>query len=148
MGMSLSDIEAKADELAEALDGAGAALAKDLTTKLEGLAYAVQIKATAAHQRRVAEQPMIHLQQGPQHGYFQGVPVSPPPLVEPTKPAIDRLHELVSYFIQQANDCANEAARNRDVVGQEARKQPADYMAVVYNEAADKLRDILDEGGL
>jgi hypothetical protein len=193
--MSLNDIEAKADELAQALDGAGAALAKDLTTKLEGLAYAATIKRVAddraihnvliglrdrevvameqaaeANTKIAAQQAKTALTNGlaglcrcswtSRQAMDESNTVLGPhhegacPLwrlnaaVEPTKPAVDRLHELLSYFVGQANDCANEAARRRDVVGEEGRKQPGDYMSVVYNEAADKLRDILDEGML
>lgn len=67
---------------------------------------------------------------------------------EPTKPAVDRLYELVSYCRGSADACATEAEAQRDVVGQEARKQPGDYEAAVFSELSDKLQDILSEGGI
>lgn len=148
--MDLSEIEAKADKLLQRMnDTSSATLAGDTVTRLQGLAHAAQIKATVAFRKeREAEWA------GQQAAYQLGVPFVPQVVPrsectpEPTKNVADRLHELVSYLQQQAEECRDEAERKRDVVGQEARKQPGDYMAPAYSEAATKLQEILSEGGI
>lgn len=64
---------------------------------------------------------------------------------EPTKPAADRLHELVSY-------CRTHAEESDDKAGHVQAQSPPwlrhRAVARAYDDAATKLQDILTEGGI
>jgi hypothetical protein len=64
---------------------------------------------------------------------------------ELTKPAADRLHELVSYCTQQSNEAHLEADREQESLIQHARLQER---SLCYADVGQKLQDILTEGGI
>ena len=70
-------------------------------------------------------------------------PWRPVPEEEPTKPAVDRLHELVSYLIacSERGHRLNETHPERDLRHEVAASK-------AYDDAATKLQEILSEGGL
>ena len=65
--------------------------------------------------------------------------------VEPTKPAADRLHELVSYLHNQ-QDREQIRARSDGKSPDEVARHFG--QAEAYDDAATKLQDILQEGGI
>lgn len=64
---------------------------------------------------------------------------------EPTKPAADQLHELLSYLVQQSQ-LSLEKSEHVMVETPVWRKHLAASKA--YDDAAQKLQDILTEGGI
>lgn len=62
---------------------------------------------------------------------------------EPTKPAVDRLHELVSYL-----EASKEGADQADDGGDRYESGRLDGMSKAYRDAATKLQEILSEGGI
>lgn len=163
--MELSEIEAQADALLERLASTSSAgEVRDICFRLDGLKNAAQIKSTVAFRKEreaVAPLPLwgalpavpgfvrcpaTKLQGGwtyrcesvaghtPAGAHdWRGSPN--PPDEEPTKPAVDRLHELVSYGEQME-------ASNRTV------EYPCPDAADAYQDMASKLEEILREGEL
>ena len=160
--MELNEIEAQADALLERLAGftVGAGEARDICFRLDALSSAASIKATVAHQKRADNQAYmpthaympapVSLQQCPATEFVRGdafrcskpaghMPAAAHawmlavPAEEPTKPAADRLHELVSYGKQME-------ASNRTV------EYPCPDAADAYQDMATKLDEILREG--
>jgi hypothetical protein len=81
---------------------------------------------------------------GGQHGHA-GVFWSDLP--EPTKPAVDRLHELVSYLITES-ERAHDLAGQNQIGGMDASADRFSAVSKAYDDAATKLQEILQEGGL
>ena len=68
---------------------------------------------------------------------------------EPTKPAADRLHELVSYFVGQSNENYNKT-KSIPEVDEAQTSHETRYLSIskAYDDAATKLQEILQEGGI
>ena len=135
--MDLREIEAKADELLEQMyrkttGPAGVAEMRDICTRMDVLERAARIKSTVAFRK---EQEADRLQPLMYGGSLLGQK-------EPTKPAIDRLHEMVSYLHEQSRENHGRADRMPD--GDKAAR----YLeaAGAYDDAALKLREILRGG--
>lgn len=170
--MDLHEIEAKADELAEKM------LATEHRQErthhmwaLEGLQRLAQIKATVAFSKEREQATTapaatdrcgvwgsggydaLVCTKGSPHGgahfdenvqtYFQATELS----ADPTKPAADRLHELVSYFVQQSEEAATVHQRVSGVPRRHAHTAAA-AASRAYDDAATKLQEILQEGGI
>lgn len=156
--MDLREIEATADNVAETLLVAGRGEAELLALHLQGLKALTSIKAIVAHQKRMENQtypPMyvpgatpaytlraddpnaVLLPNGaliPKHVWEPGCCTISSEyqvhITEPTKPAVDRLHELVSY------------CRKHE------REAPVGGGGGAYGDVGDQLDEILREGEL
>lgn len=145
--MNLEEIEAHADLLLDRLaatDSAGQV--RDICFRLDGLKSAAQIKSTVAF-RKEREAELTRMQR-----YAPSL-VPPPSLITypaapaaaaPTKPAVDRLHELVSHLNELAKEDLLQA--DDEVEVWKANKWKASAKA--YVDAADKLEEVLREGEL
>lgn len=138
--MNLSEIEAQADELLERLASTGSAgEVRDICFRLDGLKNAAQIKSTVAF-RKEREDELTRMK-----GIFQqNLPnnYSSVLLPAPSKPAVDRLHELVSYLKTRAGVCYTRGDQEPELEGQHRNTAKA------YDDAATKLDEILREGEL
>lgn len=172
--MSLSDIEEKADDYASRLLSTASRSNADLYgSKLRGLRDLAQIKAVGMEAqawgtpqpdpRNVSglcfaisplaigkpPYPCCELMRGHDGAHSEGTTnwtnAAEKQDAEPTKPAADRLHELLSYLIQQSE----QSLEKSNHVMQESppwRKHLAASKA--YDDAAQKLQEILTEGGI
>lgn len=167
--MNLEEIEAKADELAAQLvdPDTHSAVVRDVAFRLDGLSRAAQIKATVAFRKEQAlpnlnlpthpkpeasprcqqvyrcTRPAGHISRGIAHAWV-GYPATVVDPEEPTKPVADRLHELVSYLVSQSVEEHHKA--DEKIEGWRAAKFVAASKA--YDDAASKLQEILQEGGI
>lgn len=157
--MNLEEIEAKADEYAAALiETPNAGMVKHYRDKLIGLNHAVQIHGVRDRRAewnvsvgwREAEIDAMHkaanaaeaavAQRTPRE---QAYPVSFN--ADPVKPVADRLHELVSYLVRQSETDHHAAQATQLGATLEARYQAS---SKAYDDAATKLQEILQEGGI
>lgn len=145
--MNLEEIEAKADELlADVLSEDHASRAEHAARKLRCLELTARIKSTVAFRKeREAER------SGQQAAFQLGVPFVPQVVhctectPEPTKPVADRLHELVSYLIRNSETNHHAAGATQLGAASEERYQA---ISKAYDDAATKLQEILNEGGI
>lgn len=163
MGMSLSDIEAKAENIAESLMVAGKSEALLLGIQLEGLRDLAQIKQIGSQQAQDPAQTDAFiaakycLTPGPgsllcwdlkghagPHGMGNDT-WSDEQEAEPTKPAADRLHELMSYLLGQ---CNSHYQTHSTHTGGSVGAQQHLAASKAYDDAAQKLDEILREGGI
>lgn len=166
--MDLSEIEAKADQLAQKLadPDISRTRAELLGIRLQGLAHAAQIKSTVAFRKERESQPLIQYpaapingpcgHRAPTHrligctlpaghlgGHTDGELTWSGP--EPTKPAVDRLHELVSMWrgFSRGQDAKADA-----VLASPEQLGYHNGQAVGWGKAASMLEEILSEGGI
>jgi hypothetical protein len=135
--VTLEEIQAKADELlTQVLGEDHSSRAEHAARKLRCLELAARIKSIVAFSNK-REDDLARMRDLPRHQPLIQYPAAP------TKPAADRLHELVSYFIQQSQQAFN-ATRV------EPAEQHSRYLSVskAYDDAATKLDEILREGSL
>lgn len=64
-----------------------------------------------------------------------------------TKPAADRLHELLSYLVQQS-EAAHQRSQEADAVSELGKSARQLSICKAYDDAATKLSEILHEGGI
>jgi hypothetical protein len=169
MPMSLSDIEAKAENIAESLLIAGKNEAELLGIHLQGLRDLAQIKeakafgaASETEERPVPKAcpstfqlskdeyyvcvlPFEHAGQHRGGGMWWAGPGNGGEKAEPIKPAIDRLHELLSYLISHSNSEFHQSNKHAPDSAESIKHLAA---SKAYDDGAQKLQEILNEGGI
>lgn len=145
--MNLEEIEAKAEELLRQVLGEDhASRAEHAARKLKCLELAARIKSTVAF-RKEREAETANRLEGVYVPTWAGQPAVTLPVAEPTKPAVDRLHELVSYLITES-ERAHDLAGQNEIGEMNATAVHFEAASKAYDDAATKLQEILQEGGL
>lgn len=151
--MDLSEIEAKADELAALM--LTVQQVGDIPARLEGLVHLAQIKRVVdlraqwnagvsirEEDRVLRERELVAMEQVATAVPRPGICGWRPP--EPTKPAVDRLHELVGYFITTRLELL-QMMRVAETDGADLTAAENRARANAYYDAATKLNEILSE---
>lgn len=158
--MTLEEIEAKADELViKALEpDTGVREVELLNLQIENLKDLAMIKRVADQRAQwIVHASWRHAELDNQRRW--GRPLPPPggattpetvitstevAAADPTKPVADRLHELVSYLIGKSEEYMATAKSAVQVVSE----SKAVLASKAYDDAATKLQEILQEGGI
>jgi hypothetical protein len=147
--VDLKEIEDKADELAErvistpslgttTLHAGQIKALKDLAIIKAAVSQRADYDAAKAmRERELAAMEAVAASNESMAAAYAG---ATPEAAEPTKPAADRLHELLSYFIQQSEAPINGQTPDTERQGM--------MRAMYYDDAATKLQEILTEGGI